>query len=813
MRSVLIASLRTHTRRYVAALVAVTIAVGFVVVTNALASATKAGLAAGVGDTYRGDLVVGDPFGVPEADVDRTLDLARRSGDLADVIARSWQPVRAGDHNVGDDVTLGTVSTDPALMHQKIASGRAPRSDGEALMTTSAAKAAGVGIGDELRIGPDDHVVTVRVVGLAAGTSYYESDLYVPWAALDRLPDAMPDAVVYEVRGSGGIDTRIAQLDELAEAAVSTRADYVDQRLRMVNDGVDVISYLLLLFAAIAGFVAVLVIANTFTILFAQRTRDLALLRCVGATRRQILRSVRIESLALAVIAATTGIIGGIGAGYGIAAIVRAFAGADRIGSVSLSPSWLVSAFAGGLIATLAAAWWPTRSVVRVSPLAALRPPQAVGVGAPAGRFRIASGTVTAGGGAAVLAVAASTHSMPVLILGGMVSFVGVLLLGPVIVPAMLRLAGAVLGRVGGISPRLAAANAVRNPRRSAATTASLLVGVTLTTAVLTGMASARGAIGSEMDTDHPVDAALTGTARIPGSVVERVAATRDVTSTITVDGVPAHLPDSDEPLAVLAPDRQARSVAHDPQALEARDGEVLVSPDAAAAFPEGVPQRIELVVDGRTTKLNARLVSSDWGRALIVSPATLGRLGGDLAPLAVWSRVASGTDADELSGDLRLIAAGTDLELTNAVKDRGWVEQQLDILVWAVLGMLGVGIAIALVGIANTVGLSVLERGREHALLRALGLTRRQLRRLLAAEGLLLAATAAVLGTALGATYGWLGTVTIVRTVVTDAPVVIPWAQLAAVAVVAALAGLLACVLPARRAAHVAPAAGLSTD
>jgi len=812
MRSVLVASLRTHTRRYVAALVAVTIAVGFVVVTNALASATKAGLAAGVGDTYRGDLVVGDPFGVPEADVDRTLGLAARSGDAADVIGTSWQPVRAGDRSLGDDVALGTVSTDPALMHQTITSGRAPRSDGEALMTTSAAKAAGVGLGDALQIGADDEAVTVHVVGLAAGTSYYESDLYVPWATLDRLPDATPDAVVYDVRGSESLDTRAAQLEELAEAAVSMRADYVDQRLQMVNSGVDVISYLLLLFAAIAGFVAVLVIANTFTILFAQRTRDLALLRCVGATRRQILRSVRVESLTLAVVAAATGIVAGAGAGYGITAIVRAFAGADRIGSVNLSPTWLVAAFGGGLLATLAAAWWPTRSVVRVSPLAALRPPQPVGVGDPAGRFRIALGIVTAAAGAGLLAIASSTHSMPVLMLGGMVSFVGVLLLGPVIVPAMLRLAGLLLGPIG-LAPRIAAANAVRNPRRSAATTASLLVGVTLTTAVLTGMASARDAIGSDMDAEHPIDAALTGTTRIPDTLVERVAATRDVIRTVTVDGVPAHLPDSDEPLTVLAPDRAARSLAHDPRVLEARDGEVLVPPDAVAAFPDGVPPRIDLIVDGRTTKLDARLVSSDWGRAMIVSPATLGRLDGDLAPLAVWSGVASGTDADELGGDLRLIVAGTDLDLTNAVKDRGWVEQQLGILVWAVLGMLGVGVAIALVGIANTIGLSVLERGREHALLRALGLTRRQLRRLLATEGLLLAATAAVLGTALGATYGWLGTVTIVRTAVADAPVVIPWAQLGAVALVAALAGLLACVVPARRAAQVAPAAGLTVD
>jgi putative ABC transport system permease protein len=121
--------------------------------------------------------------------------------------------------------------------------------------------------------------------------------------------------------------------------------------------------------------------------------------------------------------------------------------------------------------------------------------------------------------------------------------------------------------------------------------------------------------------------------------------------------------------------------------------------------------------------------------------------------------------------------------------------------------------VAIALVGIANTVGLSVLERGREHALLRALGLTRRELRRMLAAEGLLLALVAAVLGTVVGVAFGWVGTVSVVTAAVQDVPLVTPWGELVAVVGIAALAGLLACVIPARRAAKVAPAEGLVLD
>lgn len=812
MRTVLIASMRAHTRRYVAAFVAVTIAVGFVVVTNALASATKDGLSQGVEDAYpASDLVVGERWGISEHDLRATLDVARREGDTVSVIANGWLPVRADGRSLGSDVTVGTVSTDPKVRRQDVTSGRAPRSDHEALVDRNAAKADGLRVGDTLTIGTGPKAQQVRVVGLADSVSYLGSDVYVPWSTLSMLPGAQADAVSYTVAG-GAVDQRADQLKAaMDDAKVRSRSAYVDDRVTMVNQGVDVISYLLLLFAAIAGFVAVLVIANTFTILFAQRTRDFALLRCVGATGRQVLRSVRVESFALAVVASVLGVAGGAAAGYGITALVRVFAGPERIGAVSLSPAWLVAAFVGGVVVTSVAAWWPTRAVTRVSPLAALRPAETPGARSRAGRIRLGLGLVTVVGSTAVLVGAVSAHSMPVLLLGGMGSFVGVLLLGPVVVPALLRVAGRLLRRTGP-SLRIASANAVRNPRRSAATAASLLVGVTLTTAVLTGMASARGAIGSEMDTQHPVDVALTGSSSVDDATLQRAEDTRGVTSARTVDGVVATVKGLGA-VPVLGPDEAARRSTLDPAALHAARGQVLVPPDVLGDIDGEVPDRLTLDVDGRRTTLTTRVVGSEWGRALVVNPATLRDLGSESAPLAIWVQATDGTDPDTLGGDLGAIARDADLDTTNALKDRAYVDLQLDVLVYAVLGLLGIAVAIALVGIANTVGLSVLERGREHALLRALGLTRRQLRRVLAAEGLLLAVVAATLGTVLGTTYGWLGVLTIVRTAVPDAPLVVPWAELGAVVLVAALSGLAACVLPARKAARVAPAQGLTLD
>lgn len=810
MRTVLLASLRTHTRRYVAALLAVTIAVGFVVATDAIASAAKSGLSAGVDEAYRGaDLVVGDDYGIDAADIRPTLDVAARQGDAATVVGSAFEPVTHDGIGLGSDSSIGTVSTDERLLRQTVLDGRAPTADDEALVDERTATSARVGVGDELTIGTGDDAVTVSVVGIAKASSYLAADAYVPWGTLSQLPTAYPDSVVYDVRGQDTAAARSA-LSGAVDAEVRDRASYVDARVVAVNQGVDVISYLLLLFAAIAGFVAVLVIANTFTILFAQRTRDLALLRCVGATRRQVVRSVRVESLAVALVASTVGVLAGAGAGYGIVAVVRAVTGGRLLGAVSLSPVWVDAAFVGGIVVTVAAAWLPTRRVVRVSPLAALRPID-TDLRTRAGKGRVALGVASVLAGGAALGLAVQQTSMPPLLAGGMLSFVGVLLLGPVLVPALLRVVGRLLGRTG-LAARLATANAVRNPRRSAATTASLLVGVTLTTAVLTGMASARGAMDDELRVQYPVDVALTGDTPVSTSTLESVRGTRGVADAAAVPGVRATLEGVGE-VPVLAPDDTALAATRGRESAEPGRLQVFVPPDVSTDSETGFPETMTLERAGRTVDVERVLVGSEWGRALVAGPGVLEKLGGTVETQAVWVRADDGADVDELSGALGAVARDADLELTSTLEQRGWVEKQLDVLVWSVLGLLAVSVGIALVGIANTVGLSVLERGREHALLRALGLTRGQLRRMLAAEGLLLALVAAVLGTAVGVTYGWLGTLAVVRAAVADVSLVTPWEQLLAVVVVAALAGLAACVLPARRASRVAPAEGLTLD
>jgi putative ABC transport system permease protein len=393
-------------------------------------------------------------------------------------------------------------------------------------------------------------------------------------------------------------------------------------------------------------------------------------------------------------------------------------------------------------------------------------------------------------------------------VVGCATTFAGVLVLGPVLVPALVRAAGGLLGR--GAARRLATDNAVRNPRRTAATTASLLVGVTLTTAVLTGMASARTAVGAEMDSDHPLDLAVTGTAPLPDDLLDTVRAMPGVSQAVAVLGVRARVAGLGE-LSLLEGGDPAGIGRGDAAALMPAPGEILLPADAVgeAALPK---DRISVTVGDRTERLTIR-VGNGWGDGALVAPATLQRLSDTPVTMALWARAADDVDADDLGAEIEALATPLDADVEYGVEARAWVDLQLDIFTGAVVGLLGIAVVIALVGIANTLGLSVLERRREHALLRALGLTRRQLRATLALEAVLLSAVAAVLGTTLGASFAWVAVQAMVQPVVDNAELVLPLGQLGLVVAVAAAAGLVAGVLPARRAARTAPAAGLALE
>ncbi|CAI9401091.1 ABC transporter permease [Nocardioides sp. T2.26MG-1] len=803
MRTVLAASLRVHTRRYVAASVAVVIGVAFIVVTSLLSSAARNGLVAGVEVPYRdADVVVTGIDGDQAAGI---LQQAADRGDHASFLGWTVQHVRVGDRLLGEAVDVGAVADGPDLRWQELRAGRFPERPGEVVADANAVKGDGVAVGDAVRIGTGNHAVEATLVGLVdTPSASVGADLYLTWSDLQRFAgDLWVDSVAYAGSGSSSLADRLPE-----DATVQSRDAFVEDRQADLTNQVNVLAILLLVFAAIALFVSVLVVANTFSILFAQRARDFALLRCVGATRRQVLRSVRIEALAIGVASALVGLVAGTAVGYALVAAARALLPSGSMGLPTPSLRWYVAAFVTGVLVTVVAAWLPTRRVTSLNPLAALRPDDATSVRTRSGRIRIAGGLAAVVLGAALLAQSISGNSVLAMVLGGITSFSGVLLLGPVLVPALIRVLGGAAGRLAGAPARLAAENAVRNPRRTAATTSALLVGVTLTTAVLTGLASSRSAVDKDLDRDYPIDLALTATDEpLPADLLDKVRGVTGVAAAVGLEGAPLHVPGAGTLPVVAAVD--AGEVVHGSAGVAGvRPGQIWLP--QGEGLDEG--GRVTLAGTGGEVTLRVR-TGSGWGDGAIVATATLSRLTSDATTRAVWVRAEPGADAEDLAGDLDALAQPADADLADNLATRSWVNLQLDILTGTVVALLGIAVVIALIGIGNTLGLSVLERGRENALLRALGLTRRQLRATLATEALLLSVVATVLGIAIGATFAWVSLQALVKAAVDEAPMVLPWGQLTVVVLVAAAAGLASSLVPARRAARTTPAAGLSLD
>ncbi len=809
MRTVLRASLRTHTRRYVSAAVAIVIGVAFIVVTSLLSDAARAGLVAGVELPYRGaDVVVSD---VDAEQAGQIVERAEADGDAAAVLGWTPQQVRVGDRLFDERTDVGAVALDPGLRWQVLREGRFPDGPGEVVADANAVKGKDVSVGDAVEIGTGRAAVAATLVGLVDTPSASAgAQVYLTWPDLRGLDDNLwIDSVAYA--GAGAADLA----DTLPEGAtVQPRDEFVEQRQTELTNEVNVLAILLLVFAVIALFVSVLVIANTFSILFTQRARDFALLRCVGATKRQVLRSVRLEALALGIAAATLGLLVGTGLGYLLVALAKSALPSGSLAYPTPSPGWYVAALAVGVLVTIVAGWLPTRRAVRVSPLAALRPDDSTSVRTGAGRARVALGLLAVAVGVALLALSISASSAGAMVAGGAAAFTGVLLLGPVLVPALIRVLGGAAGRIAGAPARLAAENAVRNPRRTAATTASLLVGVTLTTAVLVGLASSRSAVDEDLDRDYPVDVTLTGTdAALPADLAGEVRSAPGVATAVTLEGATARV--SGGRLPVVAATGVDGVVRGDPAAAP-RPGEIwlpwdlLDDLDGLDDLAEG--DRVSVRVGDRSELLRVR-GGEGFGEVALVAPATLAALTDAPELWAVWVRAGDGADAEDLGGDLDALARSAGADMVNSLSERSWVTLQLDVLTGTVVALLGIAVVIALIGIGNTLGLSVLERGRENALLRALGLTRRQLRVTLATEAVLLSVVATVLGTVIGVAFAWVSVQALVKSAVDEAPMVLPWGQLLIVVLVAGVAGLLSALLPARRAARVAPAAGLSLD
>lgn len=789
----IVANLRAHGRRMLAAGLAVTLGTAFL----ALVLAIGATFGATIGRYAAGS--VGDAAVVVTNEQPFSPRLVEQVRRLPGVTATRALRVDSVTQDLGGRQGPAVIQTLPHRLGTL--TGRRPSAVGEVLATQEAATARSLSVGSRVTLvgGRGQHVVAV--VGIAAPD---RADLAQP----GMLTFLAEEPTIAQVTGRGGF-TELAIDGSVTPAAVQALAPGLtvrsgaaerEHRVSQLAAGTDALTAIFSGFAAIALFVAALVIANSFTIVLAQRARELALLRCVGATRGQVRRTVYGEAAVVGLVGSVLGV--GLGLVLGVAAVTLSAGSPMALAPLVVTPAALVVPVLVGLAVTLAAAVLPTRRATLVAPVEALRP--AAPATDRASRRRVAAGLVLTVLGAAALVGGAVIHAVALAMLGGAVSFVGVLVLGPVLVPACVRLLGLVLRRAG-VPGELAVDTASRHPSRTAATSSALLVGVTLITVMSVASLSGQRTVEADLAAHAPVDLVASATSPLTSAQVEDlrgvpgvalVSAAGPVEGAVVRSGERTLTPDS---VTVLA-DPGAVRVTDVAEAL--RHGEAVLGSGLDA-------DRVQVSAGGRSLDLPVHR-SSVLGRATVLLP---GGRGIEATRRTAWLRLTDDADVTTTSEAAAKRLSGTPgVQVSGPATQRVEMQKVADGVLMVVTGLLGVAVLIALVGIGNTLSLGVLERTREIGLLRALGLSRRAVRASIGLEALAVAAVAALLGVLLGIGYG-IAAAHAVLGGVGQVVIAMPWERLGVIVVVALLAGWLASVLPARRAARVAPSVALASE
>lgn len=801
-------------RRLVAAFATVVLGITFVALSLLLGDGLRATMrdraAASVGTAATVLTVPGSDSkatGLSPTGLDEIRRLPGVSGVRASARATAFQQVE------GREAIL-VVSTLPQPGQYRRETGALPTRTGEIAVDATTARVRHLSVGQDIVVTPftDAGPTALRVVGIVEVPKDQLGGASVAFAIPEQVFAVSTTPGYDEVFVDSGSDPAavrdaVAALPAVRDARLTVRTGEAEitQRIEDYTHGLATLQGLVLGFAVIALVAAALVITNTFSIVVAQRTRALALLRCVGATRRQVLRDVLGEAL----LVGGLGSLGGLALGGGLAALAVRLSRGTVMELVPFAPSWwsLVVPLAAGIVLTVACALAPARAATRVAPMAALRPLEPAVLTSRGGLVRAILGTVAVIGGAGLLVYGAVAHDLVPGMAGGAISLVGVLMLGRWLVPACASGLSRLAGRAGGLTGELAAENARRNPLRAAATASALVIGTALVSLMLVGAASGNRTATAELDRFFPVDAIAQPAGALSTATYDRMAHATGVSAAARVPSaeVTATGTGKDRSLDVVALSPDAQRVLRDDRVVAGlRDDTIVASPDSGLA--DG--QRVTLRGPGGEATVTA-VVGEDRLQA-VVTPATLHRIAPDAAE-PVWLRFAPGADPAQAVEDVSR-AAGAEAQVTGAAAQREQVTGMVDTLLAVVIGLLAVAVVIAVIGIGNTLSLSVLERTRETGLLRALGLTRGQLRGMLGREAVVLAGIGTVLGLGLGIGYGIAGAYALLGDISTVL-IVVPWGRLAAVGVVAVAAGWLASVVPGATAARVSPAQALAEE
>jgi putative ABC transport system permease protein len=790
----------------------------------------------------RAQVAFGSDIGRVPASVLPLVEKVPGVGQAAALIQGWAQPIDKNGKPIGTpgapNLAFGYTSSAAELNSLVLRHGTFPSKPGEVAFDVFAAEKYGFAIGDRVKIlllSGTQEFTLVGTVGFGTADNLLGATMTLFDMAEAQKILGFPGAYSQiSVVTSPGFDP--GQVREAIAAALPPGTEAVlasttvEEGRKQVATAVGYFNTLLLAFAGIGLFVGGFLIQNTYRIVVAQRTRELALLRAIGATSRQVMRLVLFEAFMVGLVSS----IVGVGAGVLLAAGLRALFGVFGIdfpqGALTVVPRTIVVGIVVGVVVTVASAIFPARRASKVAPVAAMQEQEQTT--SRSMRPRVIWGTATTLVGVGLVLLGLLGHfgnRLAITGIGAAVSFVGVSVLAALAVKPFGTAVGSPLPRLLGVPGRLAQQNALRKPRRTSATASALMIGVALVTVVATLVSSAKysieGTVRREVIAQYevqPVAAANPMAAGVSSELAKRIRGLPEVATASTYR---------------MGEWRDPAEGAQDPGA-----GGASVAPQAGVRYLIGMDPDMDQVV-------RLKVSSGDF-KSLIGDTVMLGKTYADSKGMSVGSslaveypsgkrvelRVVAIYEAQLFQADVVIpmnafsanydidfdqmviigLAAGVDpvaarpalekvvadypnAELNDTEQYIEKVGSQLDLLLNMMTGMLAMAIVIALLGIANTLALSIMERRREIGLLRAVGMTRRQVRRMVRWEAVLIALFGAVIGLFVGVLLG----VAVVIAVGGGLVVALPWANLAVYLVAAALGGVLASVIPGWRGAR----------
>ncbi|WP_329580659.1 FtsX-like permease family protein [Kitasatospora sp. NBC_01250] len=718
-----------------------------------------------------------------------------------------------------------------------ITSGGAPAGSGQLMIDADTAKHAGLHPGDPIRVIGDLGTFDYTISGIATfnGTNPGAALAFldVPTAQHDLLGDAASFTSI-DVYGDGSRSDD--QLKSEAVAALGngyqfkTAAEQKADNQKGVGSFLDFMKYVMLGFAGVSLLVGAFLIINTFSMLVAQRTREIGLLRALGGSRRQVNRSVLIEALLLGVLGSTLGMLAGLGLALLLIQLMKAV-GMNLSSSLVIGANVPVASYLVGIVITVLAAWIPARRAGKVSPMAALRDHGTPSEGA-ANKIRTALGLLITAAGGALLAAGAGAKALGTggseLGLGLVLTLLGFVVLGPLLAGVVIRVLGVALPALFGPAGRLAQRNALRNPRRTGATAAALMIGLALVTGASVVTNSMVSSTSSQIDKSVGADYIVTvNHGGLTTAMVDAAKGTPGLSHVTEQRELPATLTTPagkqlDELVSAVSPTfTQDFSL---PVASGSTEGLASggISVDANFAKDNDLKAGDKLAVDygkGRTQTLPIAVVTTTGNTifdrhffATIDTVAQAVPLDQQPSDVAVFGKAAPGADVEKTLTALQdSLTAYPQVSVQDQAGYKKIVQKSVDTLLYLVYGLLGLAITVAVLGVVNTLALSVVERTREIGLLRAIGLSRRQLRRMIRLESVVIAVFGAVLGTGLGLAWG----VTAQRVLRNSGlnELSVPVGTIVVVLLLSAVVGLLAALLPAFRAGRMNVLAAIATD